>query len=317
MVVDAASVVLPLCLFALSSQSSPRQPQLQPLSGWSEVVDTRQTGEGPRCSQCMYLPPSERNLATAPSSSSSTSVVPVDTATPGGAARTADDAEAAATTLRQERILYFHILTEDNKMDTAAGRLLRSLTIFPSLTLLNATFAELDLCVFPTSSVSLRDTGERPLKRPPPVSALRRLQQQQQQPMLEVTLTRQSVFFVYEVPPDKPLSLSLRFAVLDGAQWSPVVPDFLSSEVSIVSSTSTFACLLKTSRLVCCSLLLTTVTGALCLFPDSAPCLIRTPSMQLLPKYCALLLAAVPCLLLCLPYYEEGKGAPIWIHLCT
>lgn len=167
---------------------------------------------------CAYLPPEERSTASLSGSAA---------AAAGGAAG-GDDALAAASMVKKEKCLFFHLLQEDHKTALPAERLLRTLTVFPALTLMNATLTELDVCMLPSAAAS---GSSVPLKRPPPASALQRLQQLQQQPVFQGILTRQSVFYVYEVPPSRQLSLWLRFAVLEDARWSPPLRNFLSSEV--------------------------------------------------------------------------------------
>lgn len=187
-----------------------------PYSGWSECIDTRNRSIGQHSAQCAYVPPEERGSTAA-------------------AVLATKDAATAASLIKREKVLFFHLLQEDHKTAFPAERMLRTLTVFPSLTLINTTLTELDVCVLPPT---LGGSGAQPAstalphRRPPAASAVQRLQDLQQRPVLQATLTRQSVFYVYEVPPSLHLSLWLRFTILDGAQWSPMLPNFLAPGVS-------------------------------------------------------------------------------------
>ncbi|OEH79653.1 vacuolar protein sorting-associated protein 13c isoform related protein [Cyclospora cayetanensis] len=196
----------------------PQPPDMRPLCGWSSVLDTRQSSYNPRCSQCAYLPPAHRHDASK--------------------AHALDASESAEEEIKEGKNLFFRLLSEEHKTALPAERLLRSLTIFPALTLVNATLIELDVYISLSGSSSPqthRTASGQPPPVPPAATVLQKLQILQQRPFLSATLTRQSVFYVYEVPSHKALALSLKFSVLEGALWSPALKDFLSVEEGLVS----------------------------------------------------------------------------------
>lgn len=186
------------------------------LAGWVSLVDTRSRMEGLRWRQSSFLPPHER---------------------PGSSG-----ADAAFSTVTGERNLFFLVNVEGRKSALPAEKEIKQVTIYPALTLVNATATEIDVLLTP------RTSDPRGPSRPSPPSALanssplQRLQALQQKPVLQATLRRHSTFFVYEVPPNRQLSMRLRFSLLDGAEWSDEMRDFLYADVRRRLAQSLFFC---------------------------------------------------------------------------
>lgn len=184
------------------------------------MIDTRQRMEGLRCRQSAYIPPSCRPGA--------------DEKEKGGsdAGLAVDDAGGPKTV----RNLYFLVHIEGRKGALPAEKELKRVTIFPSLTLVNATSTELDVNIAPSSADykgNRRQLTVAPGGRGPTASALQQLHALQQRPALCATLRRHSTFLVYEVPPNRPLRFRMRFAMLEGAEWSSVISDLLSTQVRV------------------------------------------------------------------------------------
>lgn len=202
----------------------PAPPDMSCVAGWCDMIDTRHRMEGLRCRQSSYLPPDCRPGAAVAAAQEKTAGFPTAAAAAGGAA-------AAVKTVRN---LYFLVHIEGRKGALPAEKELKRVTIFPSLTLVNATTTELDVHIAPSSASS--KSGRRQLSVAPAGSktaeaALQELHALQQRPVLSATLRRRSTFLVYEVPPNRPLRFRMRFAMLEGAEWSSVVSDLLSTQV--------------------------------------------------------------------------------------
>lgn len=212
--------------FISQAETIPAPPDMTCVAGWCDLIDTRHRMEGLRCRQSAYLPPRLRPGAASASQMPRTPI----------ASGSACDAEAtgAAAGVNTVRNLYFLVHIEGRKGALPAEKELKRVTIFPSVTLVNATTTELDINIAPSSAAS--KSGRRQLT----VSAsglnrtnaaLQELHALQQRPSLSATLRRRSTFLVYEVPPNRPLRLRMRFAMLEGAEWSSVISDLLSTQV--------------------------------------------------------------------------------------
>lgn len=203
--------------------------------------------EGLRCRQSSYIPPSCRPGSAATTTAAAAAPLRTEAqyrennVVGGGSPPSAAAATAAAAVSRNPLCLYFWVHLESRKGGLPAEKELKRLTIFPALTLVNATPTELDVELATASTDS--KGHRRHLKSPPSGSscagaaaaaalALQQLQEMQMRPALCCTLRRHSVFFVYEVPPNWPLKFRMRFAMLDGAEWSAVLPNLLASPVS-------------------------------------------------------------------------------------
>ncbi|CDI73730.1 Vacuolar protein sorting-associated protein 13 family protein, related [Eimeria praecox] len=212
----------------------PAPPDMSCIAGWCDMIDTRHRMEGLRCRQSSYLPPDCRPGASAGAAQHKTAGSPSMGTSP---AASGDGGGAAAGTgggcVKTVRNLYFLVHIEGRKGALPAEKELKRVTIFPSLTLVNATTTELDVYVAP-SSASLK-TSRRQLSVAPATTrtaeaALQELHALQQRPLLSATLRRRSTFLVYDVPPNRPLRFRMRFAMLEGAEWSSIISDLLSTQ---------------------------------------------------------------------------------------
>lgn len=209
-------LVSPLLLCERYQQAEliPAPPDMTCVAGWCDMIDTRHRMKGLRCRQSSYLPPDCRPGASA------------------GAAAGATGADGGG--VKTVRNLYFLVHIEGRKGALPAEKELKRVTIFPSLTLVNATPTELEVCIAPSSSsskASRRQLNATPTSSRTAEAALQELHALQQRPILNATLRRRSTFLVYAVPPNRPLRFRMRFAMLEGAEWSSTVSDLLSSQV--------------------------------------------------------------------------------------
>ncbi|OEH80021.1 hypothetical protein cyc_08466 [Cyclospora cayetanensis] len=163
-------------------------PDMSCIAGWCDLIDTRQRMEGLRCRQSAYLPPSCRRGTVS-------SAAQVEAQKEGAAA-------FAAAALQTVRNLYFLVHIEGRKGALPAEKELKRVTIFPSLTLVNATMTELDINIAPSST----SDGKA---------------------------SRKQLMAVADVPPNRPLRFRMRFAMLEGAEWSSVISDLLSTQVPL------------------------------------------------------------------------------------
>lgn len=228
----------------------PVPPDMSNLAGWTDLVDTRQRMEGLRCRQSSYIRPSLRS-ATAPESSRSAyhpsdrDALSVSSARGKGGGLGPSSSSPAATshpdkgvTIKDEHNLYFLVNIEGRKSGLPAEKDLREISIFPALTLVNATPVELDVSLVP-SALDLRVKGLG--SSAATLSGISRLQQMQGCPILRATLLRQSTFYVYEVPPNRQIKMKLKFAMLENAGWSQTINDLLSPTVGNRTETLTGA----------------------------------------------------------------------------
>lgn len=197
----------------------PHPPDMSCVAGWCDLIDTRQRMEGLRCRHSAYLPASFRPGL-------------LSTAAYRNAVSAADEGQG----VKSVRSLFFLVSIEGHKGALPAEKELKRVMIFPSLTLVNATSTELEVKIAP-SSMDMKSNRKQLAatlgsdSSSPAVIAMQELHALQQKPALCATLRRHSTFLVYDVPPNRPLKFSMRFAMLEGAEWSSVIPDFLNNQV--------------------------------------------------------------------------------------
>ncbi|PFH31994.1 hypothetical protein BESB_019350 [Besnoitia besnoiti] len=229
-----------------SSEELPSPPDMSSLAGWTDLVDTRQRMEGLRCRQSAYVPPWMRKSAAGVSSGKQGSKAGTAAFLRASAASTSrENAEGRAAAagaqgtgrkgsdgvlVDTEHNMYFLVNIEGRKSGLPAEKDVREISIFPALTLINATPVDLDVTLAP-SSVDLK------LKHllATSLAGVEKIQQLQAYPLLRATLLKQSTFYAYGVPPNRQLKMKLKFARLENAGWSSTINDLVNTADEVVS----------------------------------------------------------------------------------